>query len=161
MQTERNEMETNMAETYNPNLLVTYKSINNGEATYPTVKVNELETIIAENQYRVNQLSSRLQAQEKQIGAILNNLTAHAWYDSGTSKEEVLSELCDILGHEPKQTIRITATVQVEVDYECPLNELEDFDAKYFLQDVLTIDSFNGDTMIDSFDVEDADWATA
>lgn len=154
-------METNMAETYNPNLLVTYKSINNGEATYPTVKVNELETIIAENQYRVNQLSSRLQAQEKQIGAILNNLTADAWYDSGTSKEEVLSELCDILGHEPKQTIRITATVQVEVDYECPLNELEDFDAKYFLQDVLTIDSFNGDTMIDSFDVEDADWATA
>ena len=154
-------METNMAETYNPNLLVTYKSINNGEATYPTVKVVQLETLIAESQYRINQLSSRLQAQEKQIGLILNKLTADEWYSSGTSKEEVLSELCDILGHEPKQTIRIVATVQVEVDYECPLDELEDFDAKYFLQDVLTIDAYNGDTMIESFDVEDANWATA
>jgi hypothetical protein len=53
--------------------------------------------------------------------------------------------------------MRITATVQVEVEYDCPLDEVEDFDAKYFLQDNLTIDSYNGDMVVDSFDVEDAD----
>jgi hypothetical protein len=154
---ERNEMETNMAETYNPNLLVTYKSINNGEATYPTIKVVQLETLIAESQYRVNQLSSRLQAQEKQIGLILNKLTADEWYSTNVDKSEVLSDLCDILGHEPKQTVRLTGTIVFEVDYDIPLDEVENFDSHYFLQDNLTLDSFNGDVIVESWTVEDSD----
>jgi hypothetical protein len=72
----------------------------------------------------------------------------------------VLSDLCNILGHEPKQTIRITATVEVEVDYDCPLEEVEDFDAGDFLQDVLTIDTYHGDAIIYSYNVDSADWAT-
>jgi len=150
-------METNMAETYNPNLLVTYKSINNGEATYPTLKVVQLETLIAENEFRSKQLSNRLQAQEKQIGLILNNLTADGWYSDSTDKAEVLSDLCDILGHEPKQTVRITGTISFEVDYDIPLDEVEDFDAHYFLQDNLSLDSYNGDVVVESWTVEDSD----
>ena len=76
---------------------------------------------------------------------------------TNTDKSEVLAELCEILGHEPKQEIRMTATVQVEVVYDCPLDEVEDFDAKYFLQDNLSVDIYNGDAIVDSFDVEDAD----
>ena len=150
-------METNMAETYNPNLLVTYKSIKNGEATYPTLKVVQLETLIAENEFRNNQLSNRLQAQEKQIGLILNNLTADGWYSDSTDKAEILSDLCDILGHEPKQTVRITGTISFEVDYDIPLEELADFDAHYFLQDTLTLDAYNGDVVVESWTVEDHD----
>ena len=56
-----------------------------------------------------------------------------------------------------RSTVRITATVNVEVDYDIPLEDVEDFDAKYFLQDNLTIDSWHGDVVVDSFDVEDAD----
>jgi hypothetical protein len=156
---ERKQMEHVTLDMYNPHVLVTLKKIINegGDAQFTLYKATELESIMDETARRINQLSSRLEAQEKQIGAILNNMTADNWYSTSTDKSEVLSDLCDILGHEPKQEIRMTATVQVEVVYECPLDEVEDFDARYFLQDNLTVDIYNGDCIVESFDVEDAD----
>ena len=147
---ERNQMDTT---TYNPNLLVTYKSIKNGEVTYPTVKMNELEYEL--DSYR--RQTDRLNEAQSKINQIIDNLSADGWYNPNTEKSEVLSDLCEILGHEPKQSVTITATVSVEVTYDIPLEEVEDFDAKYFLQDNLSIDSYNGDVCIDSFDVEDAE----
>ena len=152
--TERNKMETNMAETYNPNLLVTYKSINeNYEATYPTIKVVDLEGKLDS----LVRLEKQLTISNDQIRRIINNLTVEGWYNPNVDKEDVLRDLCEILDHEAKQDITITATVQVEVTYACPLDEVEDFDARYFLQDNLSIDSWHGDVSIESFDVEDAD----
>lgn len=150
-------MEQVTLDAYNPHALITVRKIAEGDSVYQLYKATELESILNDSSIRINQLSSRLEMQERQIGAILNALTSDGWYSGNVEKSEVLSDLCDILGHEAKQTIRITATVQVEVDYDCPLDEIEDFDAKYFLQDVLTVDSFNGDAMVDSFDVTDAD----
>ena len=152
---ERKEMEqTNTAPySYDANALVTYKVINNGEVSYPTLKVNELEVHL--DSYR--RLQDQLRISNGQISQILDNLDANGWYNPNTDKEDILRDLCEILGHEPKQTVRITATVNVEVDYDIPLEDVEDFDAKYFLQDNLTIDSWHGDVVVDSFDVEDAD----
>ena len=152
---ERKEMEqTNTAPySYDANALVTYKVINNGEVSYPTLKVNELEIHL--DSYR--NLQDQLRISNGQIGKILDNLDANGWYNPNVEKEDVLRDLCEILGHEPKQTVRITATVNVEVDYDIPLEDVEDFDARYFLQDNLTIDSWHGDVVVDSFDVEDAD----
>jgi predicted RNA-binding Zn-ribbon protein involved in translation (DUF1610 family) len=153
---ERNEMETtNTAPySYDANTLVTYKSIDNkGEVTYPTLKVNELEMHL--DSYR--RLQDQLAISNGQISKILDNLSADGWYNPNYDKSEVLNDLCEILGHEPKQTVTITATVNVEVSYDIPLEEVEDFDARYFLQDNLTIDSWHGDVSIESFDVEDAD----
>jgi len=141
------------ATNYNPNLLVTYKSIKNGEVTYPTLKVNELEYEL--DSYR--RLQDQLTISNNQISQILENLSADGWYNPNTDKEEILRDLCEILGHEPKQSVTITATVNVEVTYDIPLEDVEDFDARYFLQDNLSIDSYNGDVCIESFDVEDAD----
>ena len=42
-------------------------------------------------------------------------------------------------------------------EYDIPMEDVEDFDARYFLQDVLTLDSYHGDVVVESFDVEDAD----
>ena len=153
---ERKEMEetTNTAPySYDANALVTYKVINNGDVSYPTLKVNELEIHL--DSYR--NLQDQLRISNGQIGKILDNLDANGWYNPNVEKEDILRDLCEILGHEPKQTVRITATVNVEVDYDIPLEDVEDFDAKYFLQDNLTIDSWHGDVVVDSFDVEDAD----
>lgn len=151
---ERKEMETNtVPETYNPNLLVTYKSITDGETTYPTIKVVNLEYQLDQVKYTEKQLMKSAGL----INQITSNLTADGWYNPNTDKEDILRDLCEILGHEPKQTIRMTAQISVEVEYEIPLEEVEDFDAKYFLQDNLTIDSYNGDLTVDTFDVEDAD----
>jgi hypothetical protein len=178
-------METVTLDAYNPHALVTLKKIVNdgGDAQFTLYKATELEDILdnptldvietkSNGEHVVHQMKrtdvmelfrqrgynlARLEAQEKQIGQILNNLTAENWYSTNTDKSEVLAELCEILGHEPKQEIRMTATVQVEVVYDCPLDEVEDFDAKYFLQDNLSVDIYNGDAIVDSFDVEDAD----
>ena len=140
-------------ENYNANTLVTYKSINDGEATYPTIKVNELEYKLDQVRYTENQLKINA----GKISQIIDNLSADGWYNPNYEKLEVLNDLCEILGHEPKQTVTITAQVNVEVSYDIPLEEVEDFDARYFLQDNLTIDSWHGDVVIESFDVEDAD----
>jgi hypothetical protein len=153
-------MEIVTHDSYMPHQLVTLKQITGEEVEFQLYKVTDLEVVLHDAKQRINQLTNRLEAQEKQIGQILNNLTADGWYSSSTDKSEVLSDLCDILGHEPKEEIRISATVQVDVVYACPLDEIEDFDAKYFLQDVLTVDAYHGDVVIDSFDVEDADWAS-
>ena len=172
---------------YDANALVTYKSIKDGEITYPTLKVNQLEVILdnptldviesmPNGEHIVHQMKrtdvselfrqrgfhlARIERQEGQIGKVIDNLTAENWYASGVTKEEILSELCEIFEHEPKQEVTITATVQVEVKYDCPLEEIEDFDARDFLQDVLTIDAYHGDVIVDSFDVDHADWATS
>ena len=151
---ERKEMETNTVPySYDANTLVTYKSINNGEVTYPTIKVNELEMHL--DSYR--RLQDQLKISNNQISQILDNLSADGWYNPNMDKEDILRDLCEILGHEPKQTVTITATVNVELSYDIPLEDVENFDAKYFVQDNLTIDSYNGDLIVDSFDVEDAD----
>lgn len=149
-------------DNYFPNQLVTLKQFVNtesGDCQFQLYKATELETVLHDLRTRTEQLTARLEAQEKQIGLILNKMTADEWYSSNTDKSEVLSDLCDILGFEPKQNIRITATVEVEVDYDCPLNEVEDFDAADFLSDVLTIDTYHGDAIIHSYNVEYADWA--
>ena len=176
-------MET-IPNTYNPNALVTVKKIVDGQATYETFKVVDLEGALYVNptidviehmpngelithimqrtdvselfrkrQFDVNKINTL----QSQVNKIIDNMTAQYWYNPNTDIETVLSDLCDILDYEPKQTVRLTATVNVEVDYEIPMADVEDFDAKYFLQDNLTIDSWHGDVMIQSFDVEDAD----
>jgi hypothetical protein len=153
--TEEEKMETTstVPYSYDANTLVTYKEINNGEVSYPTLKVNELE--IQLDSYR--RLKEQLAISNGQISKILDNLSADGWYNPNYEKSEVLSDLCEILGHEPKQSITITGNLSFEISYEIPLDEVEDFDARYFLQDNLTLDSYHGDVCIETYEVEDAD----
>ena len=153
---ERKEMEetTNTAPySYDANALVTYKVINNGEVTYPTLKVNELEIHL--DSYR--RLQDQLRISNGQISQIIDNLDTNGWYNPNVEKEDILRDLCEILGHEPKQTVMITGSISFEVSYEIPMEDVEDFDARYFLQDNLTLDSYHGDVCIESYEVEDAD----
>lgn len=169
---------------YNPHQMVELRKIVNGESTFAYYKATELEEMLFSNPtitalehmpngelkehtltrsdiselYRIAQFrDARLEQQEKQIGQILDNLTADGWYSSNVDKESILSDLCEILGHEPKQTVTINANVTVEVTYEIPLDEVEDFDARYFLQDNLTIDSYHGDVIVETWDIDDTD----
>jgi hypothetical protein len=130
----------------------------------PTNERNEMQTTteflefqIKELQESYNIASENRNVLQAQVNRIIDNLTAENWYSDSVDKAEVLSDLCDILGHEAKQTIRISATINVEVDYEIPLDEVEDFDARYFLNDNLSVDTFNGDSTVDSWTVEDSD----
>ena len=155
---ERNNMETTteVPTTYNANVLVTYKDITDGVATYPTIKVNDLEYKLE----RIKNLEDFLSRSQGTISKILDKLTVDEWYNPNTDKETILAELCEILDHEPKQEIRITGTITFDLRYDCPLEEVEDFDARYFLQDNLSLDAYHGEIVIDSYEVEDAevDW---
>ena len=147
-------METTTAPySYDANALVTYKVINNGEVSYPTLKVNELEIHL--DSYR--RLQEQLAISNGQISKIIDNLDTNGWYNPNVDKEDVLRDLCIILAYEPKQTITITGNMSFEVTYDIPMEDVEDFDARYFLQDALTLDSYNGDVCVESFDVQDAD----
>jgi hypothetical protein len=151
---ERNQMETTTTPiNYDANVLVTYKDIIDGVATYPTIKVNDLEWKLE----RIKGLEKQLDISNTQIRKIIDNLSTDGWYNPNVEKAQVLEELCEILEHEPKQEIRITGTMTFELRYDCPLDEVEDFDARYFAQDTLTLDAYNGDVIVESFDVEDAD----
>jgi hypothetical protein len=155
---ERKEVETLVQEAYDPHALISVRRIDpyTRENTYPTYKATELEEVLN----RINILEQRIGYQEKQIGQVIDNLTKDGWYSDSVDKEDVLRDLCDIFDHEAKQEVRITATINVELVYDIPLDEVDSFDSRYFLEDNLSIDSSNGDIIVESWNVEDSreDW---
>ena len=148
-------MEHVSIEAYNPHAFITLRKINreSNDSMFIMHKATELEETLD----RIKNLEKLIEITQNQIGQVLGNMTAEGWYSSSTDKSEVLSDLCDIFDHEPKQEIRITGTMTFELRYDCPLDEVEDFDARYFAQDSLSLDSYNGNIIVESFDVEDAD----
>jgi hypothetical protein len=178
---ERKQMETTM---YNPNALVTVKKIVDGEPTYQTIKVVDLEGMLfvdpvidvieslpngehvlhnvsrrdVSEMFRIKQFrEARLADNEKQLGQIIDNLTIEGWYNPNTEKEEVLRDLCEIVGHTPQQEMSWSITLTVSGTTLVNLDEVEDFDVRYHLGDNLSVDSNDFDTKVDSWDVDCVD----
>lgn len=157
---ERNTMEqtTTVPETYNPNLLVTYKKIAGTYAApeapeYITDKVVDIEWALdgaRRSEARANSLNSKIEE-------IQSFMTEDNWYNPNTEASEILSELERILDFNPVKQIEFTGTIRFSGTIEVPLNESEDFDLFYHLQDNLTLDSYDGNTSIDSYEVENVD----
>ena len=152
---ERNNMETTteVPMTYDANVLVTYKDIIDGVATYPTIKVNDLEWKLD----RIKSLENQLSNSNSQIGKIIDNLTVEGWYNPNTDKDEVLRDLCEILGHTPQQEMSWSITLTVAGTTLVNLDEVEDFDIRYHLGDNLSVDSNDFDTKVDSWDIDYVD----
>lgn len=167
--------------TYNPNALVTVKKIVDGEATYESIKVVDLEGMLfvdpvidvneshTDGTYTTHQMKrrdimemfrlrafdkARLESQEKQIGKVLDNLTTDAWFNPNTEKEEILNDLCDILDYQPKKEIQFEGTIYFSGRVDVPLADFEDFDLDDMLSE-LSVDVYNGDIIIDEFHTED------
>jgi hypothetical protein len=136
--------------SYNANALVTYKDINNGVASYPTLKVNELEWKLE----RIKNLEIQLSISNNQIRNIIDNLSEDGWFNPNYEREEILNDLCEILDHEPKKEISFEGTIHFSGRVDVRLADLEDFDLDDMLSE-LTVDVYNGDVVIDEFSVED------
>lgn len=147
------ETTTEVPMTYDANVLVTYKDIVDGVATYPTIKVNDLEWKLD----RIKSLENQLSNSNSQIGKIIDNLTAEGWYNPNTDKDEVLRDLCEILGHTPQQEMSWSVTLTVAGTTLVNLDEVEDFDIRYHLGDNLSVDSNDFDTKVDSWDIDYVD----
>jgi hypothetical protein len=144
------ESTTTVPETYNANLLVTYKKIENGETSFPVIKVNDLEWTL-EQARRTDTRANNLQST---INKITDCLTEDHWFNPNTELSDVLQELCDIIGHNPVKTVEWEASITVRGEIEVPLAEWEDFDMDSHISENLTIDSYDGNTTIDTYDVD-------
>jgi hypothetical protein len=157
---EREQMLDNLEATidlgseYNPNQLVTYKKIHGySDPEIVTEKVTSLEWDL----HNGRQASKHNAVLQDKINNVRDYI-GERFTDS--DDQEALTEIAEFLDISLTKTVTISATIQVDVEVELPLDEVNDFDAHYFLQDELCIDSNNGNVSVDSWTVEntDVDW---
>ena len=94
---------------YSPNQLVTYKVIDGSNVTYNTDKVTTIEYELD----GARKTLDKLKALQSKVNHIVDMLQADGWYDSSVTKEDVLNDLCETLGHNPVKTIDFSATLSV------------------------------------------------
>jgi hypothetical protein len=143
-------METNnetpvVPEHYNANQLVTYKVIEDGVATYPTTKVNDLEYTLDRGRYwtkQWNELSGK-------VARLENDLEQYLDMES----EDIVNAICEIFGFNPTKEIEFEATARITGTVNIPLSELNDFDIDN-IDLFVTVDSYNYDVSADA-EVED------
>lgn len=129
----------------------------NGETVTHYLTKADINEMFRKKQY----LESFLETANKKISQITDNLTVESWYSETVDKAEVLRDLCTILEHEAKATLNWVALVRVEGSTDVPIEEIEDFDLTYLLNDELCVDMYHGDTVINSHyvdDVESQEW---
>lgn len=128
--------ETVVPEHYNPNQLVTYKVIENGETTYPTRKVTDVEYDLDRGRYWKNawtELSGKVARLENDLSEFLD-----------MDAEDIIVAICDIFGFNPSKEIEFEASVTVTGTVQIPLADLKDFD----------IDNLNLYVNVESYDYD-------
>jgi hypothetical protein len=105
---------------YNPNQLVTYKVIEDGTTSYPTVKVVDLEWDLHQNRSNTKNLAQYI----SNVNMLENRLSDYLDMDS----EEIIADICSIFGFNPTKQIEFEATARITGTVDIPLSELKDFD---------------------------------
>lgn len=145
-------METNeivqAPEHYNPNQLVTYKVISDGNATYPTSKVVDLEWTL-ENARQTDRTLSALRLSVSSLEDMLPG-----WIEDETSAEDIVSEICDLFGFNPTRDIEFQATVSISGTISVPLKEIGDFDINSVDLNI-DVNSWSHNVDVDSIEVDD------
>ena len=138
---ERMETETSavtVPDTYNPNLLVTYKVIRGySDAEYATDKVTSIEWDLHNS--RTN--SKLIQVLNSKIDTVKDIIT-EAYADS--DDQETLRAIAEALDIELTRTVEWSATIEVSGTIELDLLADYDTDVEQEIYDNLTVDSQNG-----------------
>ena len=125
-------------DTYNPNLLVTYKVIRGySDAEYATDKVTSIEWDLHNS--RTN--SKMIQVLNSKIDSVKDIIT-EAYGDS--DDQETLRSIAEALGIELTRTIEWSATIEVSGTMELDLLADYDTDVESEIYDNLSVDSQNG-----------------
>lgn len=145
-------METTVIpDTYNPNALVQYKVIDGDNVTFPITKVTDLEWALESGR--------QTSAQYYKLRNLVDGLNDKVieWSNPNYDKDDVIRELCEYFGISPVRQVTVTGTISFEVIVDVPLDEVENFDANYLLQDELSLESNSSSIDINSWSVEDTD----
>jgi hypothetical protein len=149
---EEQTMETTItiAETYNPNLLVTYKKIEDGEVSYPTDKVVDIEYALDQSRRNYNALVEKQNAwykKESQLRTLLEEVFADS------SDQDTLEQIAEIFDVPLTKEIEVTAWVRVDMTIEVGLVD-GDPDLEDLVRNNITIDSFGSEISVNDYDVE-------
>jgi hypothetical protein len=146
--TKEEKMETTtpaVPETYNPDLIVTYKVIRGySDAEYATDKVTSIEWDL-HNARQAQKTNAVLQ--DKINNA--KNIIAEAYPDS--QDQDTLRSIAEALGIELTRTVEWTATIEVSGTIELDL--LEDYELEDEIADNLYVDSQSGRIEIGDIEV--------
>lgn len=142
---ENTETMVQTAVPYNPNQLVTYKVIDNGESTYPTRKVVDIEYDLDRGRYWRNQWNDI----SGKVARLENDLEQYLDMDA----EEIVTAICDIFGFTPTKEIEFEGTVTFSGTISVPLADVADFDIDLINFNV-DIDSDSGDVQIYNAEVD-------
>ena len=149
---EEQTMETTItiAETYNPNLLVTYKKIEDGEVSYPTDKVVDIEYALDQSRRNYTSLTTKQNEwyrKESQLRTLLEEVYADS------QDQDTLSQIAEIFDVPLTKEIEVTAWVRVDLTIEVDLAE-GDYDIEDMVRNNLTIDSFGSEISVNDYDVD-------
>ena len=145
-------METTItiAETYNPNLLVTYKKIDGDSVTYPTQKVTEIEYALDQSRRNYKMLSDKQNEwylKESKLRTLLNDV----FHDS--EDQDTLEKIADIFDVPLTKEIEVTAWVAVNMTIEVDMREGE-YDVEDLVRNNLTVDAYGGEITVNDYDVD-------
>ena len=138
-------------DTYNPNALIQYKVIDGENVSFPITKVVDLEYVLENARQRTSEyysLRNKVDGLEEQI---------IEWVNPNYDKDDVIRLLCEYFGINPSKQVTVTGTISFEVTIDVPLDEVEDFDAHYYLGDELSLDSNTSAVDINTWGIEDTD----
>ena len=128
----------------------TNKEKENPMNTIQEVKLMDIDQINAQ----IESYKTKVNNLQSQVNRIIDNLTTDYWYSDSTDKDEVLSELCDIIQYNPKKEIEFTATIRFNGRIDVDMADVADFSISDALSDAY-VDINNGDVVIDNYDLED------
>jgi hypothetical protein len=140
---------------YNPNLLVTYKVVEDkwnpdSTTTFKTDKVTQIEWELHGARATANELSKK----RSEITWLEDQVAE--WYDPNYTKEEILAAIIQYFEFNPTKEIEIQGTVSFSGTINVPLSEIEDFNLSNVTIDVdLSSYEYDADLTVDDIIVED------
>jgi hypothetical protein len=152
--TKGNEMETTetttpaVPDTYNPNLLVTYKVIRGySDAEYATDKVTSIEWDL----HNARQNSKHNLILQGKIDAV-KEIICEAYADS--QDQDTLRDIAEALGIELIKEVQFTASIEVSGTYSYDiLSDYSEYDLESVITDSLYAESNDGNVTIDDTEV--------
>lgn len=137
-------------ESYNPNLLVTYKMIDGDVSSYPVEKVRDIEWSLEQARRTYKTLSEK-QNEWFRKESQLRTLIEEVYADS--SEQEVLSQIADIFDVPLTKEVEYTAWVRVDMTVEVELGGDLDIISD-FISSNLTVDSYDSMISVNNHEID-------
>jgi len=142
-----NSMDT-IAEVYNPDLLVTYKRVTNGEVEFATDKVNHIEWELSQSRRN----AERNAKMNDKVFTLENML--HTYCQEASSPDMAfITEIAELFDISLTKDIEVTGTISFSATVRVSLTD--EYDIESMINDELSVSSYGGDVDVNDYSIED------